>query len=72
MTRQAASFWRKTRAGFVETGMNHTSSPRLRLYVERPIPRMAAIPRGGAIDQFLSKLSFELAYTPHKMQGGLF
>ena len=33
---------------------------------------MAAIPKGGAIDQFLSKLSFELAYTPHKMQGGLF
>ena len=28
--------------------------------------------KGGAIDQFLSKLSFELAYTPHKMQGGLF
>ena len=42
----AASFWRKTSAGFVEMGMNHTSSPRLRLYVERPLPRMAAIPRG--------------------------
>lgn len=28
--------------------------------------------RRDAIDQFLSKLSFELVYTPHKMQGGLF
>ena len=28
--------------------------------------------RRDAIDQFLSKLSFELVYTPHKMQGGVF
>ena len=31
-----------------------------------------SVTKGGAIDQFLAELSFELAYTPHYMQGGLF
>lgn len=28
--------------------------------------------RKDAIDRFLSRLAYELVYTPHKMQGGLF